>query len=84
MSVPNSSGSPFRNEEECEGSIVLDVYETDGNDVWTLVSVASYWLQVITQPPILPKDSAWIFPHRCFYSIGRGRCPFRLEIPLSA
>ena len=54
-----------------------------GNDVWTLVLVASYWLQVVTWSARLPRDSAWIFPHRCFYSIGRGRCPFRLAIPLS-
>ena len=31
-------------EEERGGSIVLDVYQTDGNDVWTPVSMASYWL----------------------------------------
>ena len=84
MSVPNGGGSPLRHEEEHEGSIVLDfMSETGGNDVWTLILVASYWLQEVTQPPILPEDSTWIFPHRCFYSIERDRCPFRLEIPLS-
>ena len=62
-------------EEEHGGSIVLDsMSETGENDVWTPVSVASYWLQVV---------SAWIFPHMCFYSIKRGRCLFRLAIPLS-
>ena len=35
---------PLRREEEHEGSIVLNVYQTDGNDVWAPVSVASYWL----------------------------------------
>ena len=45
MSVPNGGGSPLRREEECGGSIVLDfMYETGGNDVWTPVLVASYWL----------------------------------------
>ena len=41
---PNYGGSPLRREEEREGSIVLVVYQTDENDVWTLVSVDSYWL----------------------------------------
>ena len=54
-----------------------------GNDVWTPISVASYWLKVVFQPPRLPEDNAWLVPHRCFYSIERGRCPFCLEIPLS-
>ena len=58
------------------------MYETGGNDVWTLVLVASYWLQVVNRPPRLLEDSAWLVPHRCFYSIGRGRCPFHLAIPL--
>ena len=44
MSVPNFGGSPLRREEEREGSIMLNVYQTDGNDVWNLVLVASYWL----------------------------------------
>ena len=34
-----------------------------GDDFWTLVLMASYWLQVVTQPPRLPGDSAWLFPH---------------------
>ena len=42
MSVPNSGGSPLRREEERGGSIVLDVYQTNGNDFWTPVLVASY------------------------------------------
>ena len=63
MSVPNSSGSPLRREEEREGSIVLVVYQTDGNDVWTPVSMASYWLKVVSRPPRLLEDNAWIFPH---------------------
>ena len=84
MSVSNGGGSPLRNEEEHGGSIVLDfMYETGGNGVWTPVSMASYWLEVVTGPPRLPEDSTCIFPHRCFYSIGRGHCPFRLAIPLS-
>ena len=37
-------GSPLRREEERGGSIVLDVYQTSGNDVWTPVSMDSYWL----------------------------------------
>ena len=57
--------------------------ETSGNEIWTLVLVASYWLQVVTRPPRLPEDSTWLVPHRCFYSIGRGHFPFRLAIRLS-
>ena len=57
--------------------------QTGGNEIWTLVSMASYWLQVVTQPPRLLEDSACLVPHRCFYSIERGRCPFCLAIPLS-
>ena len=59
------------------------MYETRGNEIWTLVSVASYWLKVVSWPPRLLEDNAWIFPHRCFYSIGKGRYPFGLEIPLN-
>ena len=59
------------------------VYETGGYEIWTLVSMASYWLKVVSWPPRLPEDSAWLVPHGCFYSIGRGCCPFRLAIPLS-
>ena len=84
MSVPNGGGSPLRREEDYGGSIVLDLCpKIGGNDVWTLVSVASYWLKVVTRPPRLPEDSACLVPHRCFYSIERGRCSFRLAIPLS-
>ena len=85
MSVPNSGVLPLKRQEERKGSIVLDfMFETGGNDVWTLVSVVSYWLQVVTWPPRLLEDSTWLVPHRCFYSIGRGHCPFRLAIPLSS
>ena len=56
------------------------VYETGGYEIWTPVSIDFYWLNVVSWPPILPEDSAWLVPHRCFYSIERGRCPFRLEI----
>ena len=42
---------------------MLDVYQTNGNDVWTPVSMDSYWLQVVTWTPRLPEDSAWLFPH---------------------
>ena len=84
MSVLNGGGSPLRHEEESGGSIVLDfMYETGGNDVWTLVSVAYYWLKVVTRPPRFPEDSAWLVPHRCLYSIGRGCFPFCSVIPLS-
>ena len=38
---------------------------------------------MVTQPPSQLEDNAWIFPHGCFYSIGGGRCPFCLEIPLN-
>ena len=41
---PNYGDSPLRREEERGGSIVLDVYQNDGDDVWTLVSMDSYWL----------------------------------------
>ena len=85
MSVLNGGGSPLRHEEDRGGSIVLDLcLKLGGNDVWTLVSVASYWMKVVFWPPRLPKYSTWIFPHRCFYSIERGRCSFRLAIPLSS
>ena len=33
-----------------------------GDDFWTPVLIASYWLQVVTQPPRLLGDSAWLFP----------------------
>ena len=59
------------------------VYETIGYEIWTLVSIASYWLKGVSQPPRLPEDSAWLVPHRCFYSIGRGHCLFHLAIPLN-
>ena len=55
MSVSNGGGSPLRREEECGGSIVFDLMnETGGNEIWTLVLVASYWLKVVTRPPRLP------------------------------
>ena len=60
------------------------VYETGGYEIWTLVSMASYWLKVVSRPPRLPEDSAWLVPHGCFYSIRRGRFPFCLAIPLSS
>ena len=44
FSALNGGGSPLRCEEEHGGSIVLDFYQTDGNDIWTPVSMASYWL----------------------------------------
>ena len=59
------------------------VYETGGYEIWTLVSMDSYWLKVVSWPPRLPKDNAWLVPHRCLYSIRRGRCPFCLAIPLN-
>ena len=75
---------PLRREEDRGGSIVFTfVYETGGCEIWTWVSMASYWLKVVSQPPILLEYNAWLVPQRCFYSIGRGRCPFRLAIPLS-
>ena len=84
MSVPNCGGSPFRHEEDHGGSIMFSfVYEIGGYEIWTLVSMASYWLKVVSWPPILPEDSAWLVPHGCFYSIERGRFPFHLAIPLS-
>ena len=45
MSVPNGGGSPLRCEEDRGGSIVLDLCpKLGGNDVWTPVSMASYWM----------------------------------------
>ena len=85
LSVPNGGGSPLRYEEYHGGSIVFTfVYETGGYEIWTLISIASYWLKVVSQPPRLPEDNAWLVPHGCFYSIGRVRFPFHLEIPLSS
>ena len=59
------------------------VYETSGYEIWTPVSMASYWLKVVSQPPRLPEDNTWLIAQGFFYSIGRGRCPFHLAIPLS-
>ena len=43
MSVSNGGGSSLRHEEERGGSIVLDfMCETGGNEIWTMVLVASY------------------------------------------
>ena len=64
MSVPNGGGSPLRCEEDRGGSILLAcVYETGGYEIWTLVSMASYWLKVVSRPPRLLEDSAWLVPH---------------------
>ena len=67
-------GSPLRHEEECEGSIVSDLYVKMvkySDDFWTPVLMASYWLQVVTRPPRLPEDNAWLFPHgRSTQSVG--------------
>ena len=60
------------------------VYETGGYEIWTPVSMDSYWLKVVSWPPRLLEDIAWLVPHSWFYSIGRGRCPFLLAIPLSS
>ena len=61
----NGGGLPLRREEECGGSIVLDfMYQTGGNDVWNLVSVASYWLlltSVSTQSKGVISRFAWQF-----------------------
>ena len=72
MSVPNSGGSSLRREEEREGSIVLDLcIKLVGMIFWTPISMASYWVQVGTQPPRMPEDSAWLFPHvRSTESVG--------------
>ena len=54
---PNCGGSPLKREEEHGGSIVFDLYVKmvkHGDDFWTPVLMASYWLQVVTQPPRLP------------------------------
>ena len=59
------------------------MYETGGNEIWTQVLVASYWLKVVSRPPRLPEDSSWFVPHECFYSIERVCFPFHLAIPLS-
>ena len=59
------------------------VYETGGYEIWTLVSMDSYWKKVVSRPPRLPEDNAWLVPHGCFYSIERGHFLFRLAIPLS-
>ena len=59
------------------------VYETGGYEIWTPISIASCWLKVISRPARFPEDNAWLAPHGSFYLIGRGRFPFRLEIPLS-
>ena len=64
LSVPKGGGSPLRHEEDCGGSILFScVYETSGYEIWTPISMDSYWLKVVSQPPILPEDSAWLVPH---------------------
>ena len=75
---------PLRREEDRGGSIVFTfVYETGAYEIWTPVSMGSYWLKVVSLPPRLPEDNAWLVPHRQLYLIERGCCPFRLAIPLS-
>ena len=38
---------------------------------------------MVTRPPRIPEDSACIFPHEHFYSIGGDHFLFRLAIPFS-
>ena len=72
FNVLNCGCSPLTHKEERGGSIVLYLcINLVGMIFWTPVSMASYWLSVVTWPPRLPEDNAWIFPHTCFYSIGR-------------
>ena len=37
------------------------VYETGGYEIWNPVSMASYWMKVVSRPPRLPEDSAGLF-----------------------
>ena len=37
--------------------------ETGGIEIWTLVSMASYWMKVVSQPPRLLEDNAWLVPY---------------------
>ena len=69
---PNCGGSPLRREQEHEGSIVLDLCMKLVEMIfWTPISMASYWLQVVTRPLRLLEDSAWIFSHgRSTQSVG--------------
>ena len=60
------------------------VYEFGGYEIWTPVSMTSYWLKVVSRPPRLPEDSTWLVPHGKLYAIRRSRFPFRLAIPLSS
>ena len=49
MSVPNGGGLPLMREEDRGGSIVFAcVNETGVYDIWNLVSIASYWLKVVS------------------------------------
>ena len=42
-------GSPLRREEDRGGSIVFAcVYETGGYEIWTPISMASYWIKVVS------------------------------------
>ena len=62
---PNYGGSPLKREEEHGQSIMSHLYVKMvkyGDDIWTPILMASYWLQVVTRPPILPRDNAWLFP----------------------
>ena len=64
MSVPKGGGSPLRHEEDHGGSIVFAfMYENGGYEIWTPISMASYWLKVVSRPPSLPEDSTWLVPH---------------------
>ena len=80
---PNCGGLPLGHEEECEGSIVLDLCMKLVEMIfWTPVSngflldVGGHLATKTTRRQRL------VFSSWEFYSISGGRCPFHLEIPL--
>ena len=74
---------PLRHAEEREGSIVLDVYQTGGNDFLDpsfngfLLAIGGHSATKISKIQCLD------FSSQEFYSIGGGCFPFFLAIPLS-
>ena len=81
---PNCGCSPLRHEEEHGGSILLDfMYQSGGNDILDpnfngfLLDVGGHLATKTARRQRLA------FSSRAFYSIGGGRCPFSLAIPLS-
>ena len=77
MSVSNGGGSPLRSEAKRGGSIMLNVYQTDGNDIWTLVSVDSYAVGGHSTPNISRRQHL-AFSSQAFILNRKGSFPVSL------